>query len=148
MPHTLNVETDGPGATISLSGIVEADEVKAIHKEIEADLSFPQWRYQIWDFSNSEELHFSFDHLRQFAIEERVWAKINPNLRIAIVPRRSTYKGLDRMYGILERVWGMLESRSFWTLDAARAWARTGQEPATPDAEPGKPSFHPPASSL
>lgn len=128
MSHKLSIELDGTGVTITFSGIVEADEIRELHKQIESHESFPQWRYQIWDFSNAEKLNFSFDHLRQFALEERFAASINPKQRLAIIPRKSTHVGLDRTYNILEQVWGAWESKTFWDIDTARVWAKSGHE--------------------
>lgn len=133
MPHKLSIELDGPGIAITFSGIVKANEIRELQKKIESNELFPQWRYQIWDFSSAEKVNILFDQLRQFVLEERVAASINPKQRLAIIPRKSTHVCLDRMYNILERVWGVWESKTFWDADTARAWARGDHEPDSHD---------------
>ena len=128
MPHKLSNESNRLGVVITFSGIVDADEINKLHTQIKSDELFLQWRYQIWDFSNAKELNISFDDIRHFAIQDRVAASKNPNQRIALIPRKFTHRGLDRMFHILEGVWGAYESKTFWDVDTAREWAKDGKK--------------------
>jgi len=125
MPHKLINEPDGLGVIIYFTGIIEAEEINNLHTQLKSDELFLQSRYQIWDFSNAEKLNISIEHLRHFAQQDAIAAKQNPNLKIAIIPRKSTHKGLDRTFHILEGVWGAYESKTFWDVNTAKEWARS-----------------------
>jgi hypothetical protein len=130
MSHELRKESDGQGVLITFSGIVEVDEINKLHNQIKADKLFPEMLYQVWDFSEAEELNISFDNIRNFAINDRVAAKKNATQRIAIIPRnnKSRYQGLDKMYHILETVWGAYETETFFDVDTAREWGKSGKK--------------------
>jgi hypothetical protein len=126
MPHRLSRESNG--VLVTLHGVVTGDEVYGLNEQLMSDELFSQRRYQIWDFSDVERLEASFDHLRNFAIQDSIVARKNPDQRIAIIPRRSPRSGLDRVFHILEDVWGAYESKTFLDVDAAREWATGDQE--------------------
>jgi hypothetical protein len=128
MPHKLKKESKGLGFVITFSGIIEVDEINKLHNQIKSDKLFPKMLYQIWDFSEVEELNISFDNIRNFAIRDSIAAKENPNQRIAIIPRKYTYQGLDKMYHVLEKVWGAYESETFFDVDTARKWCKSGEK--------------------
>ena len=103
MPHDVSRESNGLGVVITLSGVIEADEIYKIDLQLKSDELYLQQRYQIWDFSNAEELNISFDDIRDFAIQDGIAACKNPNQRIALIPRKSSHSDLDQMFHILER---------------------------------------------
>ena len=129
MAHHVSYESTG--VTLTLSGRVEADEIRALNEQLMSDELFPQWRYQIWDFSNVEEFEPSFEQLRSFARQDAIAARRNPNQRIALVHQESSDRGLGRIFHIYEAVWGGYESKTFSDVDAARAWA--GSSPKRDD---------------
>ena len=128
MAHKVNDEPNGCGVVVALAGHVDGDEIYRLNLELMADRSFRQWRYQIWDFSAVEEFEASFDDLRQFARQDAEAAKINPNQRIAIIPRRAGSSHMDGVFHVYEAVWGAYESRTFHDLASARAWASRAAE--------------------
>ena len=133
MPHDVSHESNGLGVVITLSGVIEADEIYKIDLQLKSDELYLQQRYQIWDFSNAEELNISFDDIRDFAIQDGIAACKNPNQRIALIPRKSSHSDLDQMFHILEGVWSPNESKTFWDVDTAREWAKSGQKPDNRD---------------
>jgi len=122
MPHTIKIDENDSGVIITLTGIVRGDEIYVLNEKLMARPSFAQWRYQIWDFSDIEQFEASIDQLRDFAIQDTMAARINPKQRIAIVPRRVSQSGLDRVFHIMEEVWGAYESKTFSDIDAAQIW--------------------------
>ena len=123
MPHTFHIEANDSGVVTTLTGIVQGTEIHDLNETFMAHPSFVRWRYQIWDFSEAEKLEASVDQLRDFAIQDTMAARINPRQKIAIIPRRASQSGLDRVFHIMEGVWGAYESKTFTQIDAAREWA-------------------------
>lgn len=121
MPHTLKKEED-LGVVVTLSGNVDADEVTNLQEQINADESFPTLRYQIWDFSGAEEINISIDQVQDIAMKMAVASNRNPNLRIAIIPRKTSHNVLGKTFHTFEKVWGSYESQSFPDVDTAREW--------------------------
>ena len=127
MPNKLSKESDGPGVIITLSGIVEADEVDKLQVQIHSDESFPQLRYQIWDFSKSEEINITIDQIQHFATQTAIASSKNPKLRLAIIPRKSSHNTLGKTFHTFEKVWGANESKNFADLDTAMEWCKSGK---------------------
>jgi hypothetical protein len=122
MSYQLNKESNGLGIVIALSGIVEADEIDKLQKQVNSDELFPQLRYQIWDFSKAEEINISIDQIQHFAMQTAMASSENPKLRIAIIPRKSSHNVLGKTFHTFEKVWGSHESKSFPDVDTAREW--------------------------
>ena len=122
MPNKLSKESDGPGVVITLSGIVEADEVDKLQEQIHSDESFPQLRYQIWDFSKAEEINISIDQIQHFATQTAIASSKNPKVRIAIIPRKTSHNVLGKTFHTFEKAWGTNESKSFADVDTAIEW--------------------------
>ena len=128
MSHKLNKESDELGIVITLSGIIEADEVDKLQRQINSDESFPQLRYQIWDFSQAEEINISIDQIQNIAMQTAVASSENPKLRIAIIPRASSQNVLGTTFNTFEKVWGSYKSESFRDIDTARDWCKSGKK--------------------
>ncbi len=122
MPSKLSKEADGIGIVVTFSGIVEADEVDKLQSKIHADESYPQLRYQIWDFSRAEEINISIDQIQHFATQTAIASTENPKLRIAIIPRKTSHNILGKTFHTFENLWGTNESKSFGDIDTAREW--------------------------
>jgi hypothetical protein len=122
MSHKLNREPDGPGVVIAFSGIVDADEIDRLQEQINSDESFPQLLYQIWDYSNAEEINVSIEEIQHIAMKTAVATSNHPKQRIAIIPRKSSHNVLGATFHTFEKVWGTCESDSFEDVDAAREW--------------------------
>jgi len=125
MPNKLIKEDDGPGIVVTFSGIVEAEEVDQLQTQIHADESFPQLRYQIWDFSKAEDINISIDQIQHFATQTAMASSENPKLRIAIIPRKTSHNILGKTFHTFEKAWGANESKSFLDIDTAREWCRS-----------------------
>jgi len=121
MPSKITIEPEG--VVVTLFGIVRGGEIYVLNEKLMAEPAFAQWRYQIWDFSDTDQFEASVDQLRDFAIQDTMAARINPKQRIAIIPRRASQSGLDRVFHVMEGVWGAYESKTFTAIDDARAWA-------------------------
>jgi phytoene dehydrogenase-like protein len=127
MAYQLNHESDGRGVVIAFSGMVKGDEIYDLYEQFMADPLFVRWRYQIWDFSDAGEFDVTTDQLRKLAMQDARAARINPNLKIAIIRRRTgPPTGLDRIFHVFEDVWGAYASETFSDIDAARKWADPG----------------------
>jgi len=122
MSHKLMKESDGPGIVVTLSGIVEADEIDKLQQQINSDEAFPLLRYQIWDFSRAEDINISIEQIENIAMQIAVASSKNSKLRIAIIPRKTSHNILGKTFHTFEKVWGSYESKSFSDIDAARAW--------------------------
>jgi hypothetical protein len=122
MPNKLSKESDGLGIVIDFSGIVEADEIDKLQGQIHSDKSFPQLRYQIWDFSKAEEINISIDQIQHFAAQTAIASSKNPKLRISIILRKTSHNTLGKTFHTFEKAWGANESKSFGDIDTAREW--------------------------
>ncbi|KQC06115.1 MAG: hypothetical protein APR62_08445 [Smithella sp. SDB] len=128
MSHKLKKEKEGLGITIAFSGIVEADEVDKLQDQINSDESFPKLRYQVWDFSQAEEINITFDQIQNIAMKTAVASGRNPKLRIAIIPRKTSHNVLGETFHTFEKVWGSGESKSFRDIKAAKEWCTRGKK--------------------
>jgi hypothetical protein len=128
MPNKLSKESDGPGIVVTLSGIIEADEVDKLQAQIHSDESFPQLRYQIWDFSRAEEINISIDQIQHFATQTAMASSKNPKIRIAIIPRKDSHNVLGKTFHSFEKAWGADKSKSFGDIDTAREWCQSGRK--------------------
>lgn len=124
MPNKLSKEADGLGIVVTFSGVVEADEADKLQEQINSDESFPQLRYQIWDFSKAEDINISIDQIQHFATQTAIASSKNPKLRIAIIPRKTSHNILGKTFHSFENLWGANESKSFGDIDAAREWCQ------------------------
>ena len=126
MPYELTMEPDHLGIVVTLSGVVPGDEIYRLNEQLMADEWFAHWRYQIWDFVDVQRLDASFDQLRAFAMQDGIAAGISPGQRIALISPPPPIRRLDRVFHIFQAVWGGYESKTFYDLEAARAWAAAG----------------------
>ena len=128
MSHQLTYEPNGLGVVVTFSGFVKGEEIHTLNKQLVADPTFSQWRYQIWDFSNTEGFSITTGQLRSFAGKDAEAILKNPYQKIALIPRASSYNAVDRIFRVYEEIWATYESKSFPNIHAARAWATSGAE--------------------
>jgi hypothetical protein len=122
MSHKLIKESGGLGIVIAFTGVVQAQDVDKLQKQINSDDGFTQLRYQIWDFSKADEINISMDEIQDIAMQTAVAASRNPKLRIAIIPRKTSQNVLGKTFQTFEKVWGPYEAKSFRDIDLARDW--------------------------
>lgn len=128
MSHKLSRESNGIGLVVTLSGIVEGDEIDKLLDQINSEDSFLQLRYQIWDFSQAEDLNISIDQVQDFAMKTAIASGKNPKQRIAIIPRKTSHNVLGKTFNTFDKVWGDFESKSFRDFDIAMDWAKSGKK--------------------
>ncbi|MEW6514934.1 MAG: hypothetical protein AB1443_13150 [Pseudomonadota bacterium] len=122
MPSKITIEPDG--VIVTLFGIVRGGEIYVLNEKLMAEPAFAQWRYQIWDFSDADEIEISVDQLRDFAVQDARAASLSPGQRIAIIPSKTSSSTLDRVFHVMEEVWGAYESKTLHSLEAAQEWGK------------------------
>ncbi|GEM_PF-571144 len=122
MPYTISDDQGGLGVLITLIGDVRGDDVFTLNAELMADERFAQWQYLIWDLSNIGRFEPTCDELRGYAMQEKMAARINPDLLPTIIPPKFGNGHLMTIFRILEQVWGSYESKYFTNPSAARDW--------------------------
>jgi hypothetical protein len=122
MPSKITIEPEG--VVITLLDIVRGDDIYVLNEKLMAEPAFAQWRYQIWDFSDVDAVEVSVDQIRDFAVQDARAAGLNPKQRIAIIPRKASPSTLDRVFHVMEEVWGAYESKTLPSLEAAREWGK------------------------
>ena len=128
MSYKLSKDSSEFGVVITLSGIIEADEIEKLQNQINSDELFSQLRYQIWDFSKAEEINISIDQIQHFATQTAIASGKNPKLRIAIIPRKTSHNVLGKTFHTFEKAWGGNESKSFGDVDTAMEWCKSGKK--------------------
>jgi len=129
MPYRKDYEPDGLGVVLVFFGLVEGDELYLVHRQLMLEERFSQWRYQIWDFSQTTAFAVTVDHLRKFAFQNSLASEVNPRQKIAIIRRRQgPPTGLDELFHLFEREWGAYPSKTFSKIAAARKWAKNNEE--------------------
>ena len=127
MPHIIEYEKNGLGAVITFSGTIEQNEIGEIQLMNQLNGFSKRWHYHILDFSCAEKVNMSIDQIRQFVIEENEFTIKNLDRKLAIIPSKIAYKGIDRLFQIFESVWGAWNSKTFGDIDSARNWAQNDQ---------------------
>lgn len=125
MPHKLMKESNGLGIVITFSEVVTGDEMQKLDEKLNSDNQFSMVRYRILDFSNIKDIKISFDELRNFAIQNSVAVRKNPEMKIAIITRKKLSSGLDSVFHAYEIAWRGFESNTFTDIESARKWAQS-----------------------
>ena len=125
MPHKLKKESNGLGVIITFSEVVTGDELYKLDIKLNSDKRFSKLRYRILDFSKIKDIKTSFDELRNYAIQNSVAVRKNPDLKIAIIIRKKSSSGLDGVFHAYEKAWRGYESNTFTDIETARKWAQS-----------------------
>ncbi len=125
MPYRMKKESNGQGVVVTFSGIVMGEEMNKLHENLRTDKLLSKLRYQIFDFSQIEDIKVTFDELRSYAMHDAAGARKDPDKKLAIVIRKKLSSGLDSMFHAYEKAWGGYESATFTDIDAAKKWAQS-----------------------
>jgi hypothetical protein len=125
MPHKLKKESNGLGVVITFSEVVTGDEMQKLDEKLNLDKQFSNLRYRILDFSKIKDIKIRFDELRNYAIQNSIAVRKNPDIKIAIVIRTKSSSGLDSVFHAYEKAWRGYESKTFTDIKTARKWAQS-----------------------
>jgi hypothetical protein len=125
MPHKLKKESNGLGVLITFSEVIMGDELYKLDIKLHSDKQFSKLRYRILDFSKIKDIKISFDELRNYAIQNSIAVRKNPDFKIAIIIRKKSSSGLDNAFHAYEKAWRGYESNTFTDIETARKWAQS-----------------------
>ncbi len=122
MPSQIGYEENGSGVVITWTGEVRIEDLRKANEYIYIAGRIEKLRYQIWDFTKAERGQFTYEGIREIAMQDKDASEINPDQIVAIVGRRSFFVGFDALFHVYEQEWSGFKSRSFETLAEARKW--------------------------
>ena len=129
MSHEVNIENQGAGVVVSLSGVITGRELTSINEHIyEADPN-KKLRYQVWDFSDVEILEMKTEDIEKLVLQDMEEAISNSNQHVAIIGSSRTLRGVDNLYHYISDCWVKtgFQSKSFDNMDDARSWIVSDQ---------------------
>lgn len=129
MSHEVNIENQGTGVVVSLSGVITGRELTSINEHIyEADPN-KKLRYQVWDFSDVEILEMKTEDIEKLVLQDMEEAISNSNQQVAIIGSSRTLRGVDNLYHYISDCWVKtgFQSKSFDNMDDARSWIVSDQ---------------------
>lgn len=129
MSHKVNIENQGTGVVVSLSGVITGRELTSINEHIyEADPN-KKLRYQVWDFSDVEILEMKTEDIEKLVLQDMEEAISNSNQHVAIIGSSRTLRGVDNLYHYISDCWVKtgFQSKSFNNMDDARSWIASDQ---------------------
>ncbi len=85
MPTETNYSDDGERVELVITGDIHVDQVIEAIREINALPGFNQLKYQLVDYSDAKNLEGSQAGSDEIVLLDKQAAKLNPNMRIAIV---------------------------------------------------------------
>ena len=98
MPIQIKYIDGGIGVEFIGSGVVTGADIIATNKEIYRNENFYRQRYQIVDRTNCSKYQVSHEEIIKIAEQDKVAAKTNPNIIIALISTSPLQYGLSRMY--------------------------------------------------
>ena len=122
MPYEISWEP--LGVVLRASGVLLDEDSIAVNEELYASPLFPVMKYQIIDFSLIEKFDLSSERIRITADWDRIAAKTNPDMKIAVITSTAFVRGMANMYAIYHGLrGGGWTSKIFECEEDARAWA-------------------------
>ena len=120
---TINIKWEGKGIYWKVSGIVTAEDIFEIDKEINADPRYDDVRYQVIDLLDVTELNVKVHEVTQIASFDKASQLSNPRIKIAFVSTDETTQSLASLYSAesLNSPW---ETQIFDTFEDALEWVR------------------------
>ena len=128
MPGKIVYENQGKGVVIIWNGSISGEGLKMVNEQIYAEGRLEKLRYQIWDFTNADDLQITEHDLRNLAIQDKTASEKNPNQIIAIVGSGELFNGYDRLFHIYEGVWSEYKSKTFSNMVEARKWISSAMD--------------------
>ena len=121
MPIQIKYIDDGIGVEFIGSGVVTGADIIAANKEIYRNENFYRQKYQIVDRTKCTKYQVSHEEIIKIAEQDKVAAKINPNIVIAFISTTPLQYGISRMYqayvgndGFLTEVFKDRKSAEHW----------------------------------
>lgn len=119
MPYQIIWSEDGVEWTYS--GVLTGTEIIQSNEAIYGDPRFDDLRYQIVDFTEVETFEVSEQDMKRMAYYDRVAARSNPRIRLAVIAPEATGRSVAETYEKHNQEPGW-EQRIFETRAEARAW--------------------------
>jgi hypothetical protein len=116
-----SISFNNQGVTVILSGVITSQEVYDANTEIISHPNFLSLRYQLCIFKDISDFQLSTQQIMLTAQRDIEAAKLNCNVKVAIVTDSTLIYGLGRMYDAFsdESSW---QTELFWTIEEARHW--------------------------
>ena len=129
MSHEVNIENQGAGVVVSLSGVITGKELTSINEHIYKADPNKKLRYQVWDFSDVEILEMKTEDIEKLVLQDMEEAISNSNQHVAIIGSSRTLRGVDNLYHYISDCWVKtgFQSKSFNNMDDARSWIASDQ---------------------
>ncbi len=129
MSHEVNIENQGAGVVVTLSGVITGSELTGINEHIYKTDPDKRLRYQIWDFTNVDILEMKTEDIEKLVLQDMEEAISNSNQHVAIIGSSQTLRGVDNLYHYISDCWVKtgFQSKSFSNMDDARIWISNNQ---------------------
>lgn len=98
MPIQIIYIDEGIGVEFIASGVVTGADIIAANKEIYRNENFSKQRYQIVDRTKCTKFDVSHEEIMIIAEQDKIAAKTNPNIIIALISVSPLQYGISRMY--------------------------------------------------
>ena len=122
MSYEISVEQNGRGVLVTWSGPVTGPEAIAANGAIYDRDPGGNYAYQIWDYTNADSFDVAAEELRVIVMQDYTASAGNPDQVVAVVGHKHILQGMDDLYRSFAGAWTRFESRTFDTLEDARAW--------------------------
>ena len=123
MPVELTYNDDG-GVVLTASGKMTGEELVRANETIYAtEEKISLIVYQLCDFTEVEATDFDQDAVRALAEQDKLAARINPNMVVALVAKKDSLFGFSRMWQTFTDE-SLADTQVFRTVVEAKAWLR------------------------
>jgi hypothetical protein len=131
MPVDITYNEDG-GIVLTASGKLTGEEIVKANETIYAtEERIRSIKYQLCDFTGVEAAgDFDQDAVRALAEQDKIAARVNPDMVVALVAKKDSLFGFSRMWQTFTDE-SLAETQVFRTVVEAKAWLReklTGRE--------------------
>ena len=126
MPVDVNLLEDR-GVEILATGIVYGAEIIKANEKIINDESLKNIKYKLIDKSACTEYVVTADDIEKVAELNRIIARANPGIVMAIVESRTLQFSLTGLWQAIVKKWG-LKNKNFYTREAALEWVAVNRQ--------------------
>lgn len=119
------IEFNGRGVTLVFTGVITSQEIYDANTSIITHPEFTSLRYQLCIFHSVKDFQLSTAEVMSTAHRDVKAAKLNADVKVAIVTDSTLVYGLGRMYDAFsdESPW---ETEIFWKVEEAHEWLGIG----------------------
>ena len=119
MPYTYDIDEQKRLITVSVTGAVTANDIRAFREEISRDPRLGPGLSQLSDFSDATRIDADPNGVRELA----AWTFRHGPTRMAVVTQKPEIFGMVRMFEAYQQMAGVKDTiRIFPTREAALAW--------------------------